>query len=155
MALYIPHSIFYLSRLLYDRPETFGPYYVIFSYWCVYCASSLLIHSNHSVVDPGGSGVAWLLGKRFRILLRTWMFASCVCCVLCRERPLLRADHSSRVLLGVCVCLCVIWKPERRGGQGLIWAVAPQEKVIINVPFVHKLFVNHLQSTGYVMNQQV
>ena len=28
MALYIPHSIFHLSRLLYVRPETFGPYYV-------------------------------------------------------------------------------------------------------------------------------
>ena len=29
MALYIPHSIFYLARLLYVRPETFGPYYVL------------------------------------------------------------------------------------------------------------------------------
>ena len=29
MALYIPHSIFYLARLLYVRPETFGPYYII------------------------------------------------------------------------------------------------------------------------------
>ena len=28
MALYIPHSIFQLARLLYVRPETFGPYYV-------------------------------------------------------------------------------------------------------------------------------
>ena len=28
MALYIPHSIFHLVRLLYVRPETFGPYYV-------------------------------------------------------------------------------------------------------------------------------
>ena len=28
MALYIPHSIFHLGRLLYVRPETFGPYYV-------------------------------------------------------------------------------------------------------------------------------
>ena len=28
MALYIPHSIFHLERLLYVRPETFGPYYV-------------------------------------------------------------------------------------------------------------------------------
>ena len=30
MALYIPHSIFHLARLLYVRPETFGPYYVYF-----------------------------------------------------------------------------------------------------------------------------
>ena len=28
MALYIPHSVFHLARLLYVRPETFGPYYV-------------------------------------------------------------------------------------------------------------------------------
>ena len=28
MALYIPHSIFDLARLLYVRPETFGLYYV-------------------------------------------------------------------------------------------------------------------------------
>ena len=28
MALYIPHSIFHLGRLLYVRTETFGPYYV-------------------------------------------------------------------------------------------------------------------------------
>ena len=30
MALYIPHSIFHLARLLYVRPETFGPYYLPF-----------------------------------------------------------------------------------------------------------------------------
>ena len=28
MALYIPHSIFHLARLLYIRPGTTGPYYV-------------------------------------------------------------------------------------------------------------------------------
>ena len=28
MALYIPHSIFHVARLLYVRPETFGPYCV-------------------------------------------------------------------------------------------------------------------------------
>ena len=28
MALYIPHSILHLARLLYVRPETFWPYYV-------------------------------------------------------------------------------------------------------------------------------
>ena len=28
MALYIPHSIFHLARLLYVTPETSGPYYV-------------------------------------------------------------------------------------------------------------------------------
>ena len=28
MALYIPYGIFNLARLLYVRPETFGPCYV-------------------------------------------------------------------------------------------------------------------------------
>ena len=28
MALYIPHSILHLARLLYVRPETFGPYHI-------------------------------------------------------------------------------------------------------------------------------
>ena len=32
MALYIPHSIFHFARLLYVRPETFGPYYI---YWTI------------------------------------------------------------------------------------------------------------------------
>ena len=30
MALYIPHSIFHLARLLHVRPETFGPYYALY-----------------------------------------------------------------------------------------------------------------------------
>jgi hypothetical protein len=39
-----------------------------------------------------------------------------VCCVvLCRSRPLRRADNSSRGALP-CVCMCVIKKP-RKGGQ--------------------------------------
>jgi len=32
MALYIPRSIFHLARLLYVRPETFGPTFV---YACI------------------------------------------------------------------------------------------------------------------------
>ena len=46
--------------------------------------------------------------SRVRIPLKVWMFVSCVCCVLCRQRPLRRAEHSFRgVLPGVCVCVCV------------------------------------------------
>ena len=46
MALYIPHSIFNLARLLYVRPETFGLYYV-FIYLFIYlllvvCLQTLL-----------------------------------------------------------------------------------------------------------------
>ena len=43
MALYIPQGIFHLARLLYVRPETFGPYYVCtdvrmhaYMYICMY-----------------------------------------------------------------------------------------------------------------------
>ena len=32
MALYIPHSILHLARLLYVRPGTFEPYYVSLLY---------------------------------------------------------------------------------------------------------------------------
>ena len=42
MALYIPHSIFHLARLLYVRPETFGPYYVCYvsvNLLCILCDS--------------------------------------------------------------------------------------------------------------------
>ena len=35
MALYISHSTLHLARLLYVRPETFGPYYVILCF--TYC----------------------------------------------------------------------------------------------------------------------
>ena len=41
MALYIPHSIFHLARLLYTRPETFGPYYV-----AIACCVLLLADRN-------------------------------------------------------------------------------------------------------------
>ena len=35
MALCIPHNVFHLARLLYVRPETFGPYYILFIYTCM------------------------------------------------------------------------------------------------------------------------
>ena len=46
MALYIPHSIFHLARLLYVRPETFGPYYVCT--FVIICHSVLLRMRNVS-----------------------------------------------------------------------------------------------------------
>ena len=56
MALYIPHSIFHLARLMYVRPETFGPYYVVSSTTVVrletfgpyYVVSSTIVSSLHS-----------------------------------------------------------------------------------------------------------
>ena len=48
MALYIPHSIFHLARLLYVRQETFGPYYVYQAgnFWI------LLRMSGRKLMDP-------------------------------------------------------------------------------------------------------
>ena len=46
------------------------------------------------------------------------MFVSCVCFVLCRQRPLRPADMSFRGFLScVCVCVCVrvIYRPQQRG----------------------------------------
>ena len=44
MALYIPHSIFRLARLLYVRPETFGPYYVYIEIIAVFVRTLLTIN---------------------------------------------------------------------------------------------------------------
>ena len=44
MALYIPHSIFHLARLLYVRPETFGPYYV-----CMYVCKYVTVHLRNKL----------------------------------------------------------------------------------------------------------
>ena len=62
MALYIPHSIFHSARLLYDRPETFGPYYV-------YALPALLILLGYEAKDsvlPGYSAVT--TGKQIPIV---------------------------------------------------------------------------------------
>jgi len=53
------------------------------------------------------SAAARLLGSQVRIPLRAWMLVSCVCCVLCRQRSLRRADHSFRGVNRACVCLIV------------------------------------------------
>ena len=47
MALYIPHSIFHLARLLYVRPENFGPYYVyIYIYNAFSVQEALLVKKS-------------------------------------------------------------------------------------------------------------
>ena len=95
--------------ICYPRAKEAVTREVMFSYWCFCCASSFLIHNNHFVFDPGGREAAWLLGPQFRVPLRAWMFVSCVCYVLCRWRPLRRADRSFRgVLLGMWIYLCEI-----------------------------------------------
>ena len=62
MALYIPHSIFHFARLLYVRPETFGPYYAYgrifknyfltileksFAFMLIYWSYSLFLWSSY------------------------------------------------------------------------------------------------------------
>ena len=49
----------------------------------------------------------------------------CVGSGLCDELTN-RSEKSYRVC--ACVCLCVIYKPQQRGGLGPSWAVAPQKK---------------------------
>ena len=46
MALYIPHSIFHLARLLYVRPETFGPYYVQYHLNVTFLIIEVLSHTK-------------------------------------------------------------------------------------------------------------
>ena len=47
MALYIPHSIFHLARLLYVRPETFGPNYVVIKAQPPQAVKDTDIHERH------------------------------------------------------------------------------------------------------------
>jgi hypothetical protein len=63
------------------------------------------------------SAAARLLVSRVRIPLRIWMFASCISCVLCRQRPLQRADSSFREAPTGCVCVsvCDLETSQRRG----------------------------------------
>ena len=65
MALYIPHSIFCLARLLYVRPETFGPYYICFIIKSfntgvaqivpVWCSEVLLVTLSSCVITKVGA----------------------------------------------------------------------------------------------------
>ena len=73
MALYIPHSIFHLARLLYVRPETFGPpYYVCCLKECSLQTerpSSGVTNSTLQAINVGGiptwlqAGQPWNLGS--------------------------------------------------------------------------------------------
>jgi hypothetical protein len=82
--------------------------------------STLIIFGGQSRWPYGlklRSEVASLLGSRVRIPLRAWIFVSCVCCVLCRWRPLGQADHSSRGVLPdarVCLIECHLETSTRR-----------------------------------------
>jgi hypothetical protein len=62
-----------------------------------------------------GSSIARLLGLRFRIPLRAWMFVSFERCML----SLLRADHSPRGDILIAVCPMSVNTKPRKGGHYL------------------------------------
>ena len=76
MALYIPHSIFHLARLLYVRPETFGPYYIY----------------EHIQAD-----VYWLLSDKSLVFL--WQLHE-VYCRICKKKNILAVDQAE--FLSLC-----------------------------------------------------
>ena len=71
MALYIPHSIFHLARLLYVRPETFGPYYVHLSQRFVSKQQDGL--SVFVVIDSRNSFVSLSLSL-FKLIVISWCY---------------------------------------------------------------------------------
>jgi len=75
------------------------------------------------------SAPARLLGSRIRIPLRTWMFASCICCVLCRYLPLRRGWSLFQMSATgfVYVYQRVNCKPQTWDGLGYIWGARPQK----------------------------
>jgi hypothetical protein len=65
--------------------------------------------------DPSDRAAAWLLGSRVRFPLTDGCLSLVFICsvVLCRQRPLRRADHSSR---GVLPCVLYVWSQKPRKG---------------------------------------
>ena len=65
MALYIPHSIFHLVRLLYVRLETFGPYYVIMRFdWCGVRPPVLTVSQYNYMVRMRSAGGVYVMKVR-------------------------------------------------------------------------------------------
>jgi len=94
--------------------------------------------------DPGGCAVlrykpaeARVVGSRVRILLKACKFVSCVCCVFCRYRSLLRADHSFRgILKGLCFFNCV-WSryiKKEAAGPDLCCCVTAESNIYVVWP---------------------
>ena len=78
MALYIPHSIFHLARLLYIRPETFGPYYVCLSLRSVcVCVCVFFLQSLIFVATKLLNVVCW---RNFKKPLRLGSYVVVCCC---------------------------------------------------------------------------
>ena len=77
MALYIPHSIFHLARLLCVRPETFGPCYVLLGNHC--CPQIV----NLSSINPQVSLLGWDVSYGI-IIMTAALWNVGLCCVIKR-----------------------------------------------------------------------
>jgi hypothetical protein len=66
------------------------------------------------------------MGPRFRIPLSAYVFVSCACCMLRRQRLLWQADHSwTELIPDVCVWS---WNFDMWGCLRPSWTAAPQKK---------------------------
>jgi len=104
-----------------------------------YCYMHCTFHSSwfhqqymftHYKTDPGSRAVQHVLCGRFI----AWVVGSNPAenmyvrflSLLCRKRPLRRADHPSRDNFQACVCVFYLWTSTTGGwGLGLFWSVAP------------------------------
>jgi hypothetical protein len=85
-------------RLLTLKKMWTAIYYCYYYYCCCYrCSIRVAVRFRHCAA-------AWLKGSRVRIPLRTWMLASCVCCVLCVAAYATGWPLMQRALPAVCVC---------------------------------------------------
>jgi len=76
------------------------------------CRSRWLRRMRH------GSAAARLLGLPVWFPPRTWTSVSCECCVLSGTGICDGFITYPEESLPIVVCLCVIWKPQQRGGLG-------------------------------------
>jgi hypothetical protein len=93
-----------------------------YAYWCLHM---------HMPIPVAARSKAWVCGSS----LADYGFESrrghgclSLTSVLCCQRSLRRADHSSRGVLLRVVCLSVIAKPRQRGGPSPLGAVASRKK---------------------------
>jgi len=73
-----------------------------------------------------GCEVARLLGLRFQIPPRSWMYVPCECCVLSGRGHCVGLITRPKESCRLHVCLGVIVKPWQWEGPGPVGAVAPQ-----------------------------
>jgi hypothetical protein len=89
-------------------------------------------------VDPSGRAKVWVCGYSLAGVVGSYpagIIDVCFwdCCVLSGRRSLRRADHSSRGVLQILVCLSVISKPQNWRYLGPLGFVDPWGKINIYV----------------------